>query len=244
MILSYKKRFIFIAGAKNASTTIEHLLRKYADFALLHTKMGKHMPYAQIANKFDFLFSNSERPIESYFRFGVIRDPIDFLVSWYNFRQREIFSKGRPNLKGKGCIGIEFIEFAEEVMKDIKNKRPFAKIGFQSKRFADSEGKLGVDYLIPLNRLNNEIVELGKALGLKLKTPEETTRNISPKTFSASNIDSALAERLRLHFADDVELYRKANEGEFGNLTEVVRQKVGDLKTDKKKAGGKRNRQK
>src|SRR5689334_13449694 len=89
MLLSYTKRFFFIANTKTASTTIERNLRRHADISICATRMGKHMSYAQAVRNFQFVFKKSGMPAEAYFRFGVVREPVEWVVSWYNYRHRD-----------------------------------------------------------------------------------------------------------------------------------------------------------
>jgi hypothetical protein len=225
MMISFARKFIFIANTKTASTTIEFLLRPCSDISIIGTRYGKHMPYSMIVKNFAFIFNKSGIPVETYFRFGVIREPLDWIVSWYNYRNQEQLLSG-TGMKTNSCKGIDFKSFAEEVMM-LEDRRQFAKVGSQRSIFCDANGKLGVDYLIPLQRVNTDLLAIGKALGLRRElVPEKRERNVSPKIISVRNVDPDLAGRLRQHFAKDVALFKMAVEGGFGDVNEIIREKL------------------
>ena len=229
MLISFTRRFVFIANTKNASTTIEHLLRPYSDIALTHPRYGKHFPYQRVAKKFGFLFGKYDLPIESFFRFGVIREPLDWVVSWYNYRSRERLARTRHPLKAANSTrGVTFEEFVEELLRPGE-PRSFARIGSQFLPFVAADGTLGVDYLMPLDRVNADLPEIGKALGLESALmPERETKNVSPKILRVDDVPAQLANRLRAHLAEDVELFRKAEERAFGDVADVIRSKLRD----------------
>jgi hypothetical protein len=80
---------------------------------------------------------------------------------------------------------------------------------------------------MPLHRVNAELPEIGKALGLGAAlVPERETMNVSPKILSVNDVPVQFANRLRTHLAGDVELFKKAEERAFGNVAEVIRKKL------------------
>jgi hypothetical protein len=225
MLISFSRHFIFIANTKAASTTIEMLLKRYAHISITKTAYGKHLSYADIIKHFAFIFDKSGVPADAYFRFGVIREPVAWVVSWYNYRRRKELTESSP----ESCHGISFNDFAHEVML-LKKRHPFARIGSQAALFKNPGGGLGVDYLIPLSRLNADLPAIVKALGLKKElTLENVAHNVSPKIINVRDVDPDIAKKLRKRFTGDAALFRKAQEGGFGDVSQIIRSKLGDL---------------
>ncbi len=221
MLLSQKHRFLFVANSKTASTTVERILRGDANIVLTSPPQVKHMPYSEIERNFRFLFRGQDG-LEKFFRFAVIRDPLDWIVSWYNYRSR-------PALQGdqRSTKGISFEEFVDGLLKSGKERPPFARIGFQKRVLSAADGTLGVDYLIPLNRLDNDLKIIREELGLKRKVGMDRVRaNRSPKVITRDQISETVVERLCDHFAVDIALFRRAEEGGFGDLKTVIRSKL------------------
>lgn len=223
MLISFKKRFIFVANTKSASTTIEHLLEKHCQIAIREQRFGKHLPYAKIEEIFEPLFEFSGDRMEEYLRFGVIRDPVSWIVSWYNYRQREALPRSNP----KSSHDVTFPEFVEEVVSTGKRK-PFAQLGAQKNKLLDGSGKIGVDYLIPLNRLQGDLSKICSALGLA--TPAavgKVFKNRSPVHFNQDNVSDEHRAALEKYYQEDLELYQMAVDGKFGTIDEVLLAKQG-----------------
>jgi Sulfotransferase family len=222
MLIGIKKRFIFIANTRTASTSIEMFLKGQSDIALTKPEYGKHFKYAAIVRKFHFIFDEPNVPASGYFRFGVVREPLEWVVSWYNYRRRKELPEGNPN----SCRTVRFEEFAEEVM--AKETRPFARIGRQIMKFLDGDGvSLGVDYLIPLPRIHDDFRDICQALNIgKEPQLDRKVRNASPATMSAGNVDASLAKRLRDHFAEDADLFRRTEERAFGDARQIIQRKL------------------
>jgi hypothetical protein len=82
MIISNSHNFVFIATTKTGSTTIEKYLWSYkSKHKITHfdDSYNKHCPLKIIYEKFPF--------IDNYFKFAVVRNPFDWVVSWYFYRK-------------------------------------------------------------------------------------------------------------------------------------------------------------
>ena len=78
MLLSLSKKFLFIANLKTASTAIERVLAPHCELRLTSSPFGKHQSFVEFAERFRWLLSVTA--IEDLFIFGVIRDPVDFVL--------------------------------------------------------------------------------------------------------------------------------------------------------------------
>lgn len=90
MIISLKRRAIYIANIKVASTAIESALRADADVALVQTEQGKHLHLCHVEQRLSSLFEPDG--IRSFKVFGSIRHPMRWLISIYQSHMAEQFA--------------------------------------------------------------------------------------------------------------------------------------------------------
>lgn len=102
--------------------------------------------------------------------FSVVRNPIDWLSSWYRYRYRDDLL-GHEN----STRGITFDDFVLEYCK-VK-PAPFANVGSQAKFLIVGEGELGVDHLFRYEAQDKMIAFLEKRLDM---TIELKRLNVSP----------------------------------------------------------------
>lgn len=220
MLISFDRKFIFVANTKAASSSIEHAFKNHANVVITRQKYGKHFTYKQIVSMFQPVFDSSGVPPEAYFRFGVIREPLSWLVSWYNYRQRDALSESSP----KSTRGVSLSEFLEEATS-AGRRRPFAHLGQQANKFLDARQELGVDYLIPLPRLAQDLETFRLAFKLPAAAKALKAKNISPAVASVDDVPEALRQRVDQRFAYDRELFEKAMAGGFGTIEGILRGK-------------------
>src|SRR5436309_11373731 len=89
MLISLSHQFIFVANLKSASSSIERALGPDAEFRAIKTNWGKHDDLSTISKKFKWI--KRYVPAQDFFIFGVMRDPVDFILSLYNFHTRSTF---------------------------------------------------------------------------------------------------------------------------------------------------------
>jgi len=105
MLLSLNKKFLFIANLKTASTSIERVLAPHCELRLTQSNHGKHQSFVEIAERFRWLLGVAN--VEDLFIFGVIRDPVDFVISLYNSHKREQFKDNDFTSRHKMDRGLE-----------------------------------------------------------------------------------------------------------------------------------------
>ena len=143
MLLSLTKKFLFIANLKTASTAIERVLASHSELRLTHSPFGKHQSFAEFAERFRWMLSLTN--IEDIFIFGVIRDPVDFVLSLYNSHKREQF-KDNPKLYTGDMDFARFIaQWVPRNADQLKN---------QYARFVSAEGRLITNLLISYDKLD------------------------------------------------------------------------------------------
>tara|TARA_R110001592_G_scaffold130031_4_gene343035 strand:- start:12141 stop:12716 length:576 start_codon:yes stop_codon:yes gene_type:complete len=77
MIISDSHNFLFIANTKTGSTSIQNCLNLYKSE---HKITPKHCTLKIIYKNFPF--------IKDYFKFTIVRNPFDWVVSWYFYRKK------------------------------------------------------------------------------------------------------------------------------------------------------------
>lgn len=143
MLLSLTKKFLFIANLKTASTSIERVLAGHSELRLTHSPFGKHQSFAEFAERFRWMLSLTN--IEDIFIFGVIRDPVDYVLSLYNSHKREQF-KDNPKLYTGDMDFARFItQWVPRNADQLKN---------QYARFVSAEGRLITNLLISYDKLD------------------------------------------------------------------------------------------
>jgi hypothetical protein len=193
MLLSLSHKFIFIANLKSASSTIESALGERAEVRITQTMFGKHDGLSAISQKFSWV--RRYVPFGEFFVFGVIRDPVDYLLSLYNSHQKPDFDGRRYSTKG-----IEFDDFLENWCIRSWQSKP------QHLRFKDKHGRFRVDHLILLEHLGREFPEVCGRLGIE---PVELERmNSSPAMLKRADLTSDQIEKIKLRYEDDYNLIR------------------------------------
>jgi hypothetical protein len=191
LLISLSKQFIFIANPKTASTAIENSLRKFAEIRLTRTPWGKHLSLAEVEK--NFLWLQLRLPASRPFVFGVIRDPVDYVLSVYNSHRKPAFAD-KPHYTGN----VPFSSFWPEFSRHRSNwlLRP------QISRFMRADGQLGADCIIDYAHLQTAWPALCK----RLDVPEEPLKlaNTSPKEAHREDLSAAITAEIYELFAEDV----------------------------------------
>ncbi len=191
MLISFRKRFIFVANIKSGSTAIEKALARHAEVAITQTRFGKHMTLAQVDARFQWIFRAMKR--EEFFVFGVLRDPVDFMVSLYNSHRKPAFV-GHPFYTGE----MEFADFWTRWGRTANDQWTFQP---QSSRFTDAKGQLGMSYLIDYARLREEFPRICERLGVPAVPLPRA--NPSPRAIERAAVPPAIAEEILARYAAD-----------------------------------------
>jgi hypothetical protein len=130
--------------------------------------------------------------------FALIREPLDWLGSWYRYRSRDDLV-GHEN----STRDVSFSEFVTEWLGDAP--APFAKIGSQANFVTDKVGKVGVDHLFRYEAPQKYLSFLGARLARDI-LPKQC--NVSPKMDLV--LDSALKTRLLADKQRDFEIWENA----------------------------------
>jgi len=193
MLLSLSHKFVFVANLKSASSAIEAAIGTHAEIRLIQTRFGKHDGLSAISQRFAWV--QRYVPYDEFFVFGVIRDPVDYLLSLYNSHQKPYFDGKRPSTKG-----LSFDFFLEEWCQRSWQARP------QFQRFTDEHGRFRMDHLIALDRLSDEFAGVCKHIGIDAAQLGHV--NASPAVLNRAELTPAQIEKVQERYKDDYELIR------------------------------------
>lgn len=201
MLISISRRFIFVAVSKTGSTAIESALASAADVSASAGPAAKHAGIARILKEYDSLFSQERYCAESFFKFAVLRDPVDRLNSWYRYR---IGNNPRSRLPPETSF-LEFLEMKDFALVRPEDGRPNAQIEY----LRDETGRLLVDYLIPYEKLEQHFEILSRGIG---GTGKLQRQNVSRITAKDSPVPDQLLPKLHDFFWEDYELIERLPE--------------------------------
>jgi hypothetical protein len=191
MLVFWEQRLAFLATPKTGSTAIAAALESLAAVSIQRPPLLKHTtvhryrrfigPFLEAASK------------DSFTLVALMREPKDWLGSWYRFRQRE------ETEAGKSTRRMSFDDFVRAWCQD---PRPdFADVGSQGKFLRPRQG-IGVDRLFRYEEIETFVQFLEERLGCEIILPR---LNVSPPgTMELSATTEAL---LREVAAEDFGLY-------------------------------------
>ncbi|RYG92249.1 gamma-glutamyl kinase [Loktanella sp. IMCC34160] len=177
MLVFWSERLVFLAVPKTGTTAIEGALAPRASLVLRDPPILKHSPVYRYRRFIQpLLKKGADVEFETL---AVIRNPIDWLDSWYRYRHRDDL-EGHPN----STRGVSFDDFVDEYAKG--KPAPFAAVGSQAKFVCGDSGQILVDHLFQYEQQDKLIAFLED----RLSTVIDLNRlNVSPK------VDTTLSER-------------------------------------------------
>ncbi len=193
MLLSLSHKFLFIANVKAASSSIEGALSRHAEIAIRQTQFGKHENLSVISRKFSWV--RKYVPYADFFVFGVVRDPVDWLLSLYNSHSKDDFD-GLPY----STKGMPFDRFLREGFEKRWQMRP------QHSRFEDELDRFHVKHLADFATLDTEFPDICKCIGIE--GIELRKQNVSPRILSRDDLTKADLEFIREKYAADYDLLK------------------------------------
>ncbi len=192
MLVFFEQRLAFLATPKTGSTAIAAALESLAAVSIQRPPLLKHTtvhryrrfigPFLEAASK------------DSFTVVALMREPRDWLGSWYRFRQRE------ETEAGKSTRGMSFDDFVRAWCQD---QRPdFADVGSQGKFLRPRQGA-GVDRLFCYEAIGSFVHFLEERLGCEIILPR---LNVSPP--GALELSAETETLLREVAEEDFALYR------------------------------------
>lgn len=201
MLISTSKQFIFAANTKTASTSIEHILAPHSEIVCDDNSAVKHMSLANALKEFGPILSETEGGAEGYFKFGVIRDPIEWIGSWFRYRTSN-------NVSAPLDKELDFRAFWQRADWNILHPDGSGKY-LQQDIFCDAGGRILADVILPYGGLSSMFAEICELMGINGDLPR---KNVSQRAHSGDLIPEDLLDEMREFYAPDYALLAKAEE--------------------------------
>lgn len=196
MLIFFNERLALLCLPKTGSTAYQSALRDRADIVVSGPPELKHAPVRRFDRFFQTIFRkmyDTEMEV-----MAIVREPIDWLGSWYRYRTR-------PELNGHphSTAGISFDAFVQAY---IHNPRPaFADVGSQSEFFRTRSNGAGATHVFRYEHQEAILDFLEDRLKTKIHLP---VANVSPKV--SLDLSSETERKLRNRFAPDFDLHAHA----------------------------------
>jgi len=169
MMVFIEKNLVFLSMPKTASTAFIAALTPYASMMIKSPPGVKHMNLRRFDNRLRPVLEKSQKePLETM---AVIRHPIDWLGSWYRYRQRDKI-ENTPN----STQDVSFDTFVQAYMS--QSPPDFAKIGDQAKFLQPGKQAAPVTHLFQYEDQSGLVQFLEQRLEVKFRLEK---RNVSPK---------------------------------------------------------------
>ncbi|CAN1536743.1 hypothetical protein MCELHM10_01600 [Paracoccaceae bacterium] len=191
MLVFWEQRLAFLATPKTGSTAIASALESLAAVSIQRPPLLKHTtvhryrrfigPYLEAASK------------EKFTLVALMREPRDWLGSWFRYRQRE------GTDPAKSTAGMSFDTFVQAWCKEVRPD--FAEVGSQD-RFLRSKDGDGVDRLFRYEDIGSFVQFLEDRLDCEIILPR---LNVSPS--GATDLSAATEALLHEAAAADFALY-------------------------------------
>lgn len=193
MIVFVKEKIAFLSVPKTGTTAWQKALADRADILVTDPPELKHAPVYRYNRFFRPMFEKvckTEMDV-----IAVMREPIDWLGSWYRFRRRD-FNRGKPT----STHDVSFDEFVDAYARG--DRPPFANVGSQFKFLESRPNGTRVTHLFRYE--NPEALRnfLSARLG---PLPDLPRANVSPRM--ELNLSPATEAKLRRKFPEDFALY-------------------------------------
>lgn len=187
------QNLVLLAVPKTGSTAYEAALARHAALVVSAPPELKHAPV--------FRYNRFFRPMIERFIgsdpdvVAVMREPVDWLGSWYRYRKRAALA-GHPN----STTGMSFDEFVAAYCRG--DQPPFARVGSQAKFLEPQRNGTRVTHLFRFEDQRGLREFLEERLGITIETG---IFNRSPTL--QLELSSTTESRLRRKHADDFKLY-------------------------------------
>ncbi|MEX0277742.1 MAG: gamma-glutamyl kinase [Ruegeria sp.] len=196
MLVFFEERLVLLSAPKTASTAYQAALSDRADLVVTNPPELKHLT----VRRFDRFFQNMFRKMfdAEMEVMGIVREPIDWLGSWYRYRSRAELI-GHPN-------ATHDLSFDAFVRAYLSPRRPaFADFGTQAAFFQPRSNGAGVTHLFRYENQDKILAFLQERLRCEINPPR---LNVSPKR--TLDLSDDMRKRYMAVHSDDFRLHDSA----------------------------------
>jgi hypothetical protein len=194
MLISIEKRLAYLAMPKTGTTSLQKALGQHCEIRFGRSPRAKHMSM-RVFEEFmlPYLRQIGAGDTET---FCVIREPVDWLGSWYRYRSRLKLNKAPRSTKG-----MSFETFVEGYL--AKPQPEYAKVGRPTRFVAGMSGTPAVTHMFRYENIPGMVAFLETRFGERIRLPKA---NVSPRG-GEMTLPPALRARLESERAEDFALY-------------------------------------
>lgn len=168
MLVFWKARLVILAVPKTGTSAYARALGPGASMVVADPPELKHAPVYRYNRFFRPMFEKVGGEMELL---AVIREPIEWLGSWYRYRQRG-FLEGKPT----STRGVSFDAFCDAY---AQGDRPaYANVGSQAKFVEPRPNGVSVSHLFKYENQSGLLSFLEERLETQIDLPRE---NVSPR---------------------------------------------------------------
>ncbi|WP_417838547.1 gamma-glutamyl kinase [Tritonibacter scottomollicae] len=197
MMVFYGAKLVLLSVPKTGSTALQSALRPHADMVISDPPELKHSPLYRYNRWVRPMFEKvcgAELEVVA-----IMREPVDWLGSWYRFRQRPHLN-GRPTSTHK----ISFDRFVDDY---CRGKRPaHAEVGSQAKFLEAQPNGCRVSHLFAYETLAPFHAFLRDRTGVDYETRSENVSPVGDLTLRA-----ATRKKLERKHSEEFALYASIN---------------------------------
>lgn len=205
MLFLHRANLVILSQPKTGTSALQRTLGRHASIAFNNPPTYKHVRFRKFEAVVAPLIERmSGLGRSEYEVVSVMREPLDWLGSWYRYRAREALSGGGGKASERFTGTITFEEFLEAACLPPKQRPAYARVGIPCGVAMAGPDKLGVDRLFPYEDMSGlfELVQSNMNKKFKIKTA-----NVSPTPPKPMKISSAVEEKVRKAFAYSFELH-------------------------------------
>lgn len=209
MLVAPAKGFVFLAVPKTGTTAIERAFGRFAQGTFQRDPF-KHARYDNFQTYVQPFLEAKGYERSSYEVVCVVREPIEWLFSWYRYRSREDLAKPSAKRHRNFSGNVSFDDFVQAYMKRHREGRVtaetrYAKVGRATQFVRPLDGEPAIDRIFRYDHLNLLVDFLCDKVG---KTVEIEARNVSPER--RYTLSPKVEEDLRAFFEPEYRLYEDA----------------------------------
>ena len=197
MMVFWYQRLVFLATPKTGSTAIEAALDGLASFSVLRPRAAKHTDAARFRRFLGPYLASSAG--DEFTTVALMREPLDWLGSWYRSRQEEAEPEADLSTQGLG-----FDRFVRDHLAAAPPRH--ADVGSQARFLGHPEA--AVDRIFAYEDIDRFVAFLEDRLDCEITLPR---LNVSPA--ADLEIEPGTVARLRAHAAVDYALWERLRRG-------------------------------
>jgi hypothetical protein len=179
MIFLYHARLVILSQPKTGTTALDSALAPRASIVVNNPPPLKHMRYGRFM-QFVAPWIKAQAGLDraDYEVVSVMREPVDWLGSWYRYRTRDALKDAVNKKKRRSYSGhVSFDAFVREALKPKAERESFANLGSPCSVAITDTGAVGCDRIFPYEDLSG-FYEL---IAQRSKKPVELSQmNVSP----------------------------------------------------------------